>query len=201
MEHKNLLNSDIQTNLPNKVTTILRKTICSYFVAVVLVGLMGCQKNQDPEPTLNIPKEVQPFVDTFVAEAKKRGIDIKIDNLIVEFGNADGDFVCGRCKSLTIRQKYIVISTDFLCWKEAYEQAKESLVFHELGHCYLARMHKITKFASGDYASLMNPDDVETYSICQYPINGGLNCDKRSRRQYYIDELFNENTPTPAWGK
>jgi hypothetical protein len=46
----------------------------------------------------------------------------------------------------------------------------------------------------------MNPDNVETYSTCRYPLGGDV-CDKRSRRQYYIDELFNENTPTPVWGK
>jgi hypothetical protein len=170
----------------------------SYILLLLLLSFLSCQKVPDPE--LKIPVEVQPFVDSFIAEAKKRGIDIKIDNLIVEFGDANGDFVCGRCKSLTTKQKYIILDTAPACWKDAYEQARESLVFHELGHCYLARSHRTDTFANGIYKSLMNPDNVETYSTCRYPLGGDV-CDKRFRRQYYIDELFDENTPTPIWGK
>ncbi len=170
----------------------------SYIGICFLLVLLSCQKVPDPE--LKIPAEVQPYIDSFVAEAKKRGIDIKINNLIVEFADADGDFVCGRCKSLTAKQQYIVLDTDPACWKDAYEQARESLVFHELGHCYLARSHRTNKFTNGIYKSLMNPDNVETYSTCRYPLGGDV-CDKRPRRQYYIDELFDENTPTPSWGR
>jgi hypothetical protein len=170
----------------------------SYILLLLLLAILSCQKVPDPE--LKIPTEVQPYIDSFVAEAKKRGIDIKIDNLIVEFGNTNGDFVCALCQFPTAKQRYIVINKDPDCWKNAYEQARESLVYHELGHCYLSRSHKTDKFANGIYKSLMNPDNVETYSTCRYPLGGDV-CDKRPRRQYYIDELFDENTPTPVWGK
>ncbi len=170
----------------------------SYISLLVLISLLSCQKVPDPE--LKIPAEVQSYINTFISEAKQRGIDIKIDNLIVEFANPGGDFVCARCQFPTSKQRYIIISTDPDCWKNAYEQARESLVFHELGHCYLGRSHKTDKFANGIYKSLMNPDNVETYSTCRYPIGGDV-CDKRPRRQYYLDELFNENTPAPVWGR
>ncbi len=176
--------------------------ITNYLFSILFLIAISCQKNNDPDPVLNIPTEVQPYIDAFVAEAKKRGLDIKIDNLIVEFVKDEGDFVCGRCKNLTSRQKNIVLTSNPVCWKDASAQSRESLVFHELGHCYLSRNHKSTKFADGSYTSLMNPDDVDTYSICQYVITGnGKDCDKRPRRQYYIDELFDENTPIPFWAK
>ncbi|MFN8349089.1 MAG: hypothetical protein U0X91_29080 [Spirosomataceae bacterium] len=159
----------------------------------------SCQKEALPE--YRVPTEVEPYVQAFVNEAKARGLELKIDNLIVEFAPPEGDFVCGMCKTPTKRQKHITLGTQDFCWKQSSAQTREALLFHELGHCYLARLHTSKKFADGTYASLMNPDDTEVYSICQYPINGGADCDKRVRRQYYIDELFNENTPAPAWAK
>ena len=48
--------------------------------------------------------------------------------------------------------------------------------------------------------SLMNPDNVDVYATCRYPI-GGEECDKRPRREYYINELFDPATTIPAWAK
>jgi hypothetical protein len=175
----------------------ITKNILSFIFLAVLFG--SC--HQEAAPEYLVPAEVEPYVQAFVKEAKARGLDMKIDNLIVEFAQPDNGFVCGMCQGPSSRQKHIVIGIQKFCWQDASTQAREALVFHELGHCYLARFHTSKKFADGTYSSLMNPDDTEVYSICQYPINGGQDCDKRSRRQYYIDELFNENTPAPAWAK
>ncbi|MEI7585871.1 putative metallopeptidase [Runella sp.] len=182
-------------------TTVKRQfssKIALVFIASVLL-FGSCRKEAEPE--YSVPEEVEPYVQAFVNEAKARGLEMKIDNLIVEFAQPDGDFICGMCTSPTNHQKHIIIGIQKFCWKDASPQMREALVFHELGHCYLARFHTTKKFPDGTYASLMNPDDTEVYSICQYPINGATDCDKRPRRQYYIDELFNENTPAPSWAK
>jgi Putative phage metallopeptidase len=160
--------------------------------------LLTCKAPQ-PAPEYRVPEDVEPFVRLFEAEARKRGIDMTIDNLIVEFAKPENDLVCGMCRSGQSRQKTVLLSTDAYCWREATSEAKEALVFHELGHCFLARQHTSRRFVTGDYASLMNPDDVTIYSRCIYAI--APNCDKRSRRQYYIDELFDETTPQPAWAR
>jgi hypothetical protein len=173
----------------------------TFGIHLFLLIAFGCQ-TKVPDPELRIDASVQPYVDRFVGEAKKRGIFLNIDNLILEFAALDADFICGQCKNPTRRQKYIVLGLDKVCWKEAREEEKECLVFHEMGHCYLARLHTSKRFANDAYVSLMNPDDTGIYAVCVYPINGnGDDCDKRTRRQYYLDELFNENTPTPAWAK
>ncbi len=177
--------------------TLWRANVLAFMASILLCG--SCKKETPPE--YRIPAEVEPYVHEFVKEAKARGLDLKIDNLIVEFAQPDNNFTCGVCKDPTHRQKHIIIGVQKNCWVEASIQAREALVFHELGHCYLSRFHTSKKFADGTYASLMNPDDTEVYAICAYPINGDKDCDKRPRRQYYIDELFNENTPAPAWAK
>ena len=170
-------------------------------VLFLLLPLVFTCQTREAAPQYRVPDDVEPFVRLFETEARQRGIDMKIDNLIVEFAKPESNLVCGMCRGAQSRQKTIFISTDPYCWQQATKESKEALVFHELGHCFLARQHTIRQFPNGDYASLMNPDDVTIYSSCLYPIGGGNECDKRSRRQYYVDELFNENTPTPAWGK
>ncbi|NBB19935.1 hypothetical protein GVN20_11285 [Runella sp. CRIBMP] len=159
----------------------------------------SCKKEADPE--YRVPPEVEPYVQAFVKEAKLRGLELKIDNLIVEFAQPDANYICGMCKGVQAHQKHIILGIQEFCWKEATTQTREGLVFHELAHCYLARLHTSKAFADGTYASLMNPDNTEVYSICLYPIDNGNDCDKRARRQYYIDELFDETTPTPAWAR
>jgi hypothetical protein len=70
---------------------------------------------------------------------------------------------------------------------------KEDLIFHELGHGLLKRDHLNSTLENGDWKSIM----------C-----GGTKVNNRSwninyrgiRRNYYIDELFNESTPAPAFG-
>lgn len=171
----------------------------SLFLLCLLGCLGSCQKEAAPE--YRVPAEVEPYVQAFVKEAKLRGIDLKIDNLIVEFAQPDAGYICGMCNGVKTRQKHIILGIQEYCWKEATPQTREGLVFHELAHCYLARLHTSKKFADGTYASLMNPDNTEVYSVCLYPIDNGNDCDKRARRPYYIDELFDETTPAPAWAK
>ncbi|AEI48398.1 hypothetical protein [Runella slithyformis] len=169
-------------------------------ILLCLIGCLGsCKKEATPE--YRVPAEVEPYVQAFVREAKLRGIDLMIDNLIVEFAQPDANYICGMCNGVKARQKHIILGIQEYCWKEATPQTREGLVFHELAHCYLARLHTSKKFADGTYASLMNPDNTEVYSVCLYPIDNGNDCDKRSRRPYYIDELFDETTPPPAWAK
>src|ERR1035437_9451238 len=67
---------------------------------------------------------------------------------------------------------------------------KEDLIFHELGHGLLKRDHLNLTLENGDWKSIMcGGDKVGTRS---WNINY-----KGIRRNYYIDELFDENTPAP----
>ncbi len=82
-------------------------------------------------------------------------------------------------------------------------EAREELVFHELGHCLLGRTaHRTSRLPNGEYASVMNGKESGLYSSCVYDIGGANNgCDDRYKRTYYLDELFDENTPAPDWAK
>ncbi len=171
---------------------------------VVLLLLTACHRSPEPEPkTYRVPAEVEPFVRAFREEALKRGKTVETDNLIVEFGPTSGDEVCGQSILAAGKTPRIVLNPGSLCWQGVSQEEKEGLVFHELGHCLLGRLHRTDQLPNGAFASLMNGRDVAVYAICQYDLSGtnGVGCDKRPRRTYYVDELFDEKTPVPTWAK
>lgn len=177
--------------------------LTSLLASLLLLTLLSCQsaKQVEPEPVqYSVPAEIEPFIKTFRDEAQKRGSTVSATNLIVEFGTPQGQDVCGQCILEIGKTPRILLNNNSFCWKQANPQERECLLFHELGHCLLKRAHKIDKLPNGAFTSLMNPDNVDVYAICRYPI-GGEECDKRPRRDYYIDELFAPATPAPAWAK
>lgn len=168
----------------------------------LLLILSACRQKEQL-PVYQVPAEVEPYVQAFLSEARTRGKDIKITNLIVVFAERDTTGLCGVCRQVVgdpVHQKRISIYRD--CWTGATDQARETLVFHELGHCVLDRLsHKNNRLPNGDFASLMNTSETGVYERCIYDLDGQATCDKRFKRSYYIDELFDENTPVPDWAK
>ena len=173
----------------------------SFITLLILSGLTGCQSSSQPEPIqYSVPAEAEVYVQSFRKEASQRHQSVSMDNLIITFGATQSEDVCGQCLLQSGKTPRITLSTDAFCWQQASQYERECLVFHELGHCLLKRAHKTDRLPNGTLASLMNPDNVDVYAICRYPI-GGDECDKRPRRDYYIDELFDPATPTPTWGQ
>jgi hypothetical protein len=157
-----------------------------------------------------VPAEVEKYVQRFLEEASLRKHPMEITNLIIEFAEIDPTIiqedalicaVCQQVKDHPERQKRIIINTKVNCWQFMSEQAREALIFHELGHCVLQRRgHTDSLLPNGDYTSLMNSQSVALYEVCLYHI-GDEPCSKLFKREYYLDELFNKNTPIPDWAK
>ena len=169
---------------------------------LLLVALLSYQRSQpDPEPKqYSVPAEVEPYVQRFRDEMQKRGQTPATDNLVITFGKTQGSDICGQCSLVSGKTPRITLSSNSFCWQGANQNERECLVFHELGHCLLNRSHRTDRFPTGAYVSLMNPDDVGVYATCRYPI-GTDDCDKRPRRDYYLNELINPAAPTPTWGR
>lgn len=146
----------------------------------------------------SVPTEVEPYLETFRQEASKRNYAVSTANLIITFGTTQSEALCGQCILEAGKTPRIVLSTASFCWKQANTAERECLIFHELGHCLLNRTHQTSKFSGGAFTSLMNPDNIAVYAPCHYPI-GAEECDKRPRRAYYINELFDPTTPAPPW--
>ena len=174
--------------------------ICLFWLLAIA---LSCQRPAEvPAESVyySVPAELEPYVQRFRDEAQKRGKTPAINNLIVVFGQTSQQDICGECMLEPGKTPRVVLAQTAFCWQQASPQARECLVFHELGHCLLKRAHTTKQFPNGAFVSLMNPDDRAVYATCVYPI-GNDDCDKRPRRDYYVDELFDASTPAPAWGR
>ena len=154
------------------------QTVFFIFLPVIFIMEIRCGKKA---PVYNVPPGAEIFVQRFVAEAKQRGRDIEVDNLIVNLKDDithDGDAYCG-CSQEKKGQKIIDINTSRFCWTSG-DLYREAIMFHELGHTLLERDHDDSKLPNGDWASLMSSGllDYYVYDSVQY------------KRNYYLDELF-----------
>lgn len=176
------------------------RILLSMWVLLACMLFCGCSKDADFVPVYNVPAEYQHFIEAFIREAADRGYSIKIDNLIIEYDAALQAPHCAKCNSRSMEedvQKIISINPNLLCWFT--DEQHEALIFHELGHCVLGRLHDDGILPNGDFRSLMNANDIAVYSSCLYAVDNEP-CDETFKRSYYLDELFDEETPVPDWG-
>lgn len=165
-----------------------------------LLFVFGCSKDPEFRPVYDVPEEFQPFIDTFISEAASRGFTYEIKNLIIKYDETIDVPFCGQCNSNSLNadvQKIITINPNIQCWFT--DEEKETFFVHELGHCVLGRLHDDRLLPNGDPRSLMAASRLDVYSICIYQVDD-QECDKRYKRSYYLDELFDETTLVPHWG-
>lgn len=175
------------------------KSLC---FGLFIIIVTGCANKEEFEPEYEVSEEFQSIVDTFIEEAALRGHDYQFTNLIMRYDeNLVEEIYCGQCNSSSMDQniqKIILINAN-KCWINDFQ--KEAVIFHELGHCFLGRLHDDTLLPNGDPKSMMVKNNISIYSPCLYAIGGTNDCNYTFKRSYYLDELFNEATPTPDWSE
>jgi hypothetical protein len=159
--------------------------------AILVVAIcVSCQPDfqdtvpiPDAEPTKAFPG-VDPglwwYFETFESEAAKRGLHVDLISASIQGRIVDiaEQGVHGQCVQVMRSQSGEVI-VDNQFWNIASKIAKEMIVFHELGHCFLWRPHL---------------DHVNTDGTCGSIMRSGLgDCAdnyKYATRDAYLDELF-----------
>ncbi len=153
----------------------------------------GQTSTPTPAPTnvsdlYNGPVEVAPYVQRFIEHAEDEGQNViplmgnpKLEIRIASLASY-GPSVIGLCeRGGAIRR--ITLSPSF--WNSVDTTQRELVTHHELGHCVLARGHRTTLLSNGDRASIMYP---VIFSNSMYT----------RHHAYYLAELFDPNTNTPA---
>src|SRR6185503_9958619 len=122
-----------------------------------LIIIIGC--NKESQFIYEVPDEFEPIVKRFISEAKARGINITITNLIIKRDSTLSSVLCGMSNTISSVnnvQKIISIAVPY-CWQN--EVQLEALIFHELGHCILGRQHDNSLMPKGDPKTIMYPDN------------------------------------------
>jgi len=99
-------------------------------------------------------------------------------------GGVVGECIIGADANGNLQYRYIQIDKTYWNyisspgWSSSNQQLmKEELLYHELGHCYLGRVHTGATLADGSPSSVMNPDVFSPLIYNEY-------------RAQYINELF-----------
>ena len=141
-----------------------------------------------------IDEAFQPFVDFYIEEAAKRGIEVDFEKtgMSITFGevppNSNG--VCKGFREGITSGHEIVIHRNR--WDESNESWRERLILHELGHCHLYRAHTADTLANGEWKSIMRGESPPGFGARSINFTG-------TRKKYYLDELFNVGTSAPEW--
>ena len=166
-----------------------------YWFLILLV--CGCQGEDEFIPDYEVAEEAQVHVSSFFSIAADKGFAFDTSNLIVRYANElndrNGDPICGNASGMLTgeRQNVVVLDPECLAWRHS-ETTREILIFHELGHIFLERIHFNELLPNGDYASIMFGGN---WSILKYY------SEDQTKRDYYINELFDPSTPVPDWSK
>lgn len=131
-----------------------------------------------------VDPEFEPFIEIFRQEAAMRNIDVseELEQISIAFGDTEHN--AGLCIN------YIdVIKINQELWEYKSFEKKENLIFHELGHCLLGRGHRDAETDCNECLSYMRSNP----GLCS------VNSYSSKWRKYYIDELFEIDSPSSSW--
>jgi hypothetical protein len=144
------------------------------FIFIFLVS--ACGRN-----VYQIDPSFQPFVDSFLKDMSTNRPDLNVPaNLIVQFGPTPYNDE-GECLTAPFTTPTVNISQ--ICWDNYTDLEKTVIIYHELGHCVLGRVH--TSVMNGQWPiSIMNPVPMRVFGSDHFQLT----------ETAYIQELF-QNAP------
>lgn len=180
-------------NTSNRIST----TLLLFFLSITLFACDDDLNEDIGKKKYDVDSNLAPYLDRFLIEAEKRGhtFDLKNDGLIMEFADLEEPTI-GLCY---YKANPIKVQIDRTYWGETtqsknQENLREDVVFHELAHGLLQRLHKNETLPTTEWASVMCGGDVVDDRGWWVNFNG-------FRKEYYLDELFDPDAPAPEWSK
>lgn len=164
-------------NFKFKFMVLNRYTILSLMMATILTT--GCGK-----PKLGfVDAKLAPYRDLFVQVCAIYRTECDVKHISLSFMPKDILGRAGNCQIINFKdgtsERHITINKSVFSYLNA--AGREALVFHEYGHCFLAREHLDAHLNDGTESSVMS-----TVLINSHDFETNLN--------YYLDELFNRET-------
>jgi hypothetical protein len=142
--------------------------------AFLTAVLMGCGKGVG---NYQVSSDFEDYVTSFTADAQTHGRAVEIHDLDIGFGDTGG--VAGKCVQDFLQTPQIVVNQAL--WENLSDTSRTILIYHELGHCILERVHNPAMLNDpqlGSYpASIMNPVMIDDHFY-------------QDKKQQYLDELF-----------
>lgn len=157
------------------VTYISMNDLKTYISVLMILVFLSCSEEKQEQ---TIDAELQKYFQSFQQEARSRGVDLNLEDEQIDgyISNISGQGVIGNCTRYASGKKELTIDTDH--WNTSTDSEKELVVFHELGHCILGRVHTEEKDRQGKCVSIMTAG------------KGACKLNYATNRTAYLNELF-----------
>lgn len=162
-------------------------------LAILIIGIIVGSCSRPHVKQLTIDPAFQPYFNSFQQASVQENAALDTDDLIIAFGelgaaNPDGSGTAGQCIYQPGATPIIVINNNpagAFIWSKATEATREILLYHEMGHCLLLRVHTsamwVPTYTGGAYydipISIMYPYILDDYTYLLF-------------KQHYMDEMF-----------
>lgn len=146
---------------------IKKLTVVLFFSCLILIGAIKLPSSRFG--TFNS------YMRNFVEAGRSVGVDVDLSGVNIMFLWELPHDAAGLCHTST---KTVVILKPY--WDKINESERETLIFHELGHCVLGK----------DHNNLVNLDGHPRSIMYFSNVIGEDELDYMARRPQYINELF-----------
>lgn len=136
-----------------------------------------------------MPSEVRPYVIDFFSEAQKHGLNLNMEHFDFSISFTKLTGTDGSCRFANK-----AIKLDSAAWRQNDDIYRRYLIFHELGHCILGRLHETTKTDCEECLSIMRGGQKESF-FCN------INLHSSRWWTFYLKELFDEKIEMPNWSE
>lgn len=137
---------------------LLLHQLVRIIVLISLCALVACKKETKKKGVLSggdvvtdLDGTLQPYIDEFKSRLALAGLTPDVSMLTVVFTDSLASNILGSCN---MGAQYVRINRAL--WQTLNSGHREELIFHELGHCVLNRLHDTTE-VGGTPVSIMYP--------------------------------------------
>lgn len=156
----------------------LQVFILTGFIALAASGCAPKEKQHDA--FLQIDSPFQGYVNSFEQTSASEGNALTITDLIITFGTTPSMNETGVCEVAENETPRIIVNQRI--WNTLNDYDKQEVIFHELGHCVLRRIHQNSEMLAYNGAQTV-PESV----MYPYRIPGTI---YRDNMAHYHGELF-----------
>lgn len=157
------------------------KLLNAISIAALGLSLTACApKEKAHEIFLQVDAPFIQFVNAFEQTAAAQGSSMNISDLIVSFGSTPTMTETGVCEWAENETPRITLNERI--WANLAPEDRQEVMFHELGHCILRRIHQTSEIMA--YGGAVRIPESVMYP---YRIQGSVYMDNQSQ---YDAELF-----------
>jgi len=138
-------------------------------------------------PSVNVGQFDQ-YRRAFKNYAQQYSADIEgYDTIPIEFGIPHSDTAIAECDVYYLEGRKIIVLESY--WNTVDDNSRESILFHEFGHCVLNRVHRTDTVTDETQQEAYSIPPLETPVSLMNPyyINGSV---YMAYQQFYLTELF-----------